>query len=131
VSVAERSRAVTEHVTRETILGQCAAFPGSELSYPFGDDTAVFKVGGKMHALVSLDGEPGSVTLKCDPDAAIGLRNSYAAIGPGYYMNKRHWITVELGGDAPNALVTDLVADSYELVADGLPARLRPQDRDR
>lgn len=131
MSVGGRSRAVSEHVTRETILGQCAAFGGSELSYPFGDETAVFKVGGKMHALVSLDGELGSVTLKCDPDAAIGLRNSYAAIGPGYYMNKRHWITIELGGDAPDTLLTDLVAGSYELVVDGLPTRLRPQDRDR
>jgi predicted DNA-binding protein (MmcQ/YjbR family) len=128
VSVAERSGSVNEPVTRETVLEQCAAFPGSELSYPFGDETAVFKVGGKMHAMVSLDDSPGRVTIKCDPEAAIGLRNSYAAIGPGYYMNKRHWITVDLGGEVPGALLTDLVADSYDLVVAGLPARLRPID---
>jgi predicted DNA-binding protein (MmcQ/YjbR family) len=121
---------VSAPVTRETVLGQCAAFVGSELTYPFGDETAVFKVGGKMHAMVSLDDSPGRVTLKCDPDAAVDLRDSYAAVGPGYYMNKRHWITVDLGGDVPDALLTDLVADSYDLVVAGLPARLRPQDRE-
>jgi predicted DNA-binding protein (MmcQ/YjbR family) len=117
-------------VTRETVLDQCAAFGGSELSYPFGDETAVFKVSGKMHAMVSLDDSPGRVTLKCDPEAAIGLRNAYTAIGPGYYMNKRHWITVDLGGDLPDELLTDLVGDSYDLVVAGLPARLRPQDHE-
>jgi predicted DNA-binding protein (MmcQ/YjbR family) len=113
-------------VTRETLLGQCAAFAGSELSYPFGDETAVFKVGGKMHALVSLDDSRGRVTLKCDPDAATGLRASYAAISPGYYMNKRHWITIDLGGDVPDELLIDLVSGSYDLIVAGLPARSRP-----
>lgn len=126
MSVAGISRAVSAPVTRETVLGQCAAFVGSELTYPFGDETAVFKVGGKMFALVSLDDLPGGATLKCDPDAASGLRDSYTAIEPGYYMNKRHWITVEFGGDVPEALLADLVADSYDLVVAGLPTRLRP-----
>ncbi|MGD0082903.1 MAG: MmcQ/YjbR family DNA-binding protein [Acidimicrobiales bacterium] len=112
--------------TRETVLAQCGGLVGTELSYPFGDDTAVFKVGGKMLALVSLDDSPGRVTLKCDPDAAVGLRDSYAAIGPGYHMDKRHWITVELGGDVPDALLADLIVDSYDLVVGALPARLRP-----
>jgi predicted DNA-binding protein (MmcQ/YjbR family) len=123
VNAARRTRAVSGQLTRETVLGQCAALAGSELSYPFGDETAGFKVGGKMHCMVSLDDSPGRVTIKCDPDVAVGLRDSYAAIGPGYYMNKRHWITIELGGDVPDALLTDLVADSYGLVVavDGLP----------
>jgi len=108
------------------VLAQCAALAGTDLSYPFGDETAVFKVGGKMLALVSLDDTPGRVTLKCEPEAITGLRDAYAAIGPGYYMNKRHWITVQLGDDVPDSLLTDLIVDSYDLVVAGLPVRLRP-----
>jgi predicted DNA-binding protein (MmcQ/YjbR family) len=116
--------------TRAEVLAQCARFPGAELSYPFGDDTAVHKVGGKMFAMASLADQPGTVTVKCDPDAAVSLRASHSAITPGYYMNRRHWITIALGGDVPGALVADLVADSYALVVDGLPARLRPREQD-
>ncbi len=122
-----RSAKHVSDTTRDTVLAQCAALAGAELCYPFGDDTAVFKVGGKMLALVSLDDTAGRVTLKGDPEALAGLRDAYTAIGPGYYMNKRHWITVELDGDVPPTMLADLVTDSYDLVVAGLPARLRPE----
>ena len=61
--------------------------------------------------------EPLHISVKCDPDLATALRRDYEAIVEGYHLNKRHWITVHLGGDAPDELVTSLVEDSYALVA--------------
>jgi predicted DNA-binding protein (MmcQ/YjbR family) len=113
-------------IGREAVRDQCSRLPGAELSYPFGDDTAVYKVSGKMFALVSLDAAPGAVTVKCDPEISVALRGSYRSITPGYYMNKRHWITVTFEGDVPPSVVGDLVVDSHALVVMSLPARARP-----
>lgn len=79
-------------------LQACGTKPGSAEDYPFGDEVAVFKVAGRMFALVSLGPAPGSVSLKCDPALAAVLRGRYAAINPGYHLNKRHWNTVTLDG---------------------------------
>jgi predicted DNA-binding protein (MmcQ/YjbR family) len=82
-----------------------------------------------MFALSALDGRPLSVSLKCEPDLAVELRATYAAIRPGYHLNKRHWITVTLDGSVPDAMLRDLVQDSCELVVQGLPAALRGEPR--
>jgi predicted DNA-binding protein (MmcQ/YjbR family) len=111
---------------RERLLAQCASLPAAELDHPFGPDTAVFKVAGKMFALVALGQPPGSATLKCEPDESEALRQAYESITPGYYMNKRHWVTVDLGADLPADVVPELVRGSYDLVVAALPARLRP-----
>ena len=123
-----RARAVrgTAAGGREAVRQQCATLPGSELSFPFGDDTAVYKVGGKMFALVSLGDTPGAVTLKCDPEISVALRGSYESITPGYYMNKRYWITVVFEGDVPPSMMGDLVVDSHALVVTSLPVRAKP-----
>jgi predicted DNA-binding protein (MmcQ/YjbR family) len=89
---------------------------GATEEFPFGERTSVFKVAGKMFALTRLTAEPLEVSLKCDPLLADDLRASYDAIRPGYHLNKRHWITVTLGGDAGDALVRDLIEDSHDLV---------------
>ena len=112
-------------MTRDEILELCAGFRGSTEGYPFGDEVAVFKVGGRMFALVSLDGEPGSVNLKCDPEVALELRARYRAVRPGYHQNKRHWNTVELDGSVPDAELREMVEHSYELVISGLPRAAR------
>jgi predicted DNA-binding protein (MmcQ/YjbR family) len=93
--------------------------------YPFGDDVAVFKVAGKMFALVSLAGEPGSVNLKCDPDWALELRTLYEAVRPGYHQSKRHWNTVELDGTVEDADLREMIDHSYELVVSRLPRNQR------
>ena len=85
-------------LTRDHVLDLCAALPAVVEEYPFGDGVAVFKVGGRMFALVPLDGSPSTVNLKCDPDLALELRARYRAVRPGYHQNKRHWNTVELDG---------------------------------
>ena len=97
--------------------------PGSEETFPFGEGVSVFKTHGKMFALTRLDAEPLAVSVKCDPDLGAQLRASYEAIVPGYHLNKRHWITITLGGDVADAQVRDLVEDSYDLVR---PSRRRP-----
>lgn len=89
---------------------------GSEGGYPFGPDALVFKVMGKMFALISEKTEPPRVTLKCAPADAEVLVNQFESVIPGYYMNKKHWITISLGGEVPDGMLTDLVDDSYELV---------------
>jgi predicted DNA-binding protein (MmcQ/YjbR family) len=122
---------VSTAVERAEVLEQCSGLAGAELSYPFGDQTAVYKVGTKMFAMVSLEDLPGSVTLKCDPDEAVSLRAAHSTITPGYYMNKRHWITVGLGGEVPGELIADLIASSHALVVGSLPARLRPTGQER
>lgn len=116
-------------ISREQVLERCCELPASHLGYPFGEATGVFAVTGKMFALVDLAGEHGHVTVKADPGNAGALVEQHPQVTPGYYMNKRHWITIELGHAAsplPAGLVGELVEESYELVVAGVPARRRP-----
>jgi predicted DNA-binding protein (MmcQ/YjbR family) len=84
-------------------------------SFPFGDDTLVFKVNGKIFALANLDGDL-TVNLKCDPSLAIELRERYVSVIPGYHMNKRHWNTVILDGLIPDKEVLAWIDHSYNQV---------------
>jgi predicted DNA-binding protein (MmcQ/YjbR family) len=87
----------------------------------------VFKVGGKIFALAPLRARPLSVSLKCEPVLAEQLRGTYPAIRPGYHLNKRQWNTVTIDGSLPDRLVLDLIEDSYDLVVDGLPERVKAE----
>jgi predicted DNA-binding protein (MmcQ/YjbR family) len=111
---------------RQELKAACLAFPGAQEEFPFGDEVSVFKVGGKMFAVSHLDADPLQVSLKCDPDLAVQLRAAHPAIAPGYHLNKRHWNTVTLDGSLPGQMVTDLLADSYDLVVASLPKARRP-----
>lgn len=102
--------------------------PGAGLEYPFGDDWEVFKVRGKVFMLMTeVPGRP-VVILKSDPAEALGLREQYENITPGYHMNKKHWITVESGDTIGEQLVRELVTESYRLVVDRLPKSRQPVD---
>ena len=101
----------------------CRAMPAATEEQPFGPEVAVFKVGGKIFALISLDDEPAHVSLKCEPGLAELLREQYAAVGPGYHLNKRHWNTVRLDGSVPEGELRDWLEESYALVRAGLPRR--------
>jgi len=98
---------------------------GAVEEYPFGPTATVFKVGGKMFAIVGIDSEPLEVSLKCDPLEAEALRAEYAAITAGYHLNKRHWNTVRLDGSVPAELVAEMVDASYELVLGSLTKATR------
>ena len=112
-------------MTRDQVLDVCSGLPGAVEDYPFGDEVAVFKVGGKMFALVMLAGAPGSVNLKCDPDWALELRARHEAVRPGYHQDKRHWNTVDLDGSVDEADLREWIDHSYELVVRGLPKKER------
>lgn len=102
---------------RQAARDACARQVGAELSFPFGEQAAVYKVAGRIFAIVGLDRTPTPVTLKCDPEHSEALRAEHAAIIPGYHMNKRHWITLTLDGSLAQTLVAELIEDSYDLVA--------------
>ena len=93
---------------------------GSEGSYPFGPEALVFKVMGKMFALVSQKEKTPRLTLKCDPADAEVLVSEFDSIIPGYYMNKKHWITISLTDEVSDEMITDLVSRSYKLVVNKL-----------
>ena len=94
---------------------------------PFGPDTLVFKVMGKMFALLAWQEAPLRITLKCAPDDALALRQQYPAVQPGYYMNKRHWNTITLDGSVPESELLAMIDDSYALVVRGLTKTLQKQ----
>jgi predicted DNA-binding protein (MmcQ/YjbR family) len=104
-------------VTAAALRRLCLKLPGAEETFPFGPETSVFKVGGKMFALAQLKGKPLKVSVKCEPELGEQLRGTYDEIEPGYHLNKRHWLTVTCGGAAPDDLVRELVAGSHDLVA--------------
>jgi predicted DNA-binding protein (MmcQ/YjbR family) len=99
----------------------CLSFTGSEETFPFGPETSVFKVGGKMFALSQLGADSLRVSLKCEPELAEALRGAHTAVIPGYHLNKRHWNTVIIDGSLTDRVVQDMIEDSYDLVVSGLP----------
>ncbi|MDJ0464513.1 MmcQ/YjbR family DNA-binding protein [Streptomyces sp. H27-C3] len=107
-------------MTPQELRAFCLEFNAAVEEFPFGPETSVFKVLGKLFALSSLDGEPLKVNLKCEPEIAVRLREEHPAIAPGWHMNKRHWNTVTVGG-LPDRTVRELIEDSYDLVVAGLP----------
>ena len=108
----------------ETFRNYCLSKKGATESFPFDENTLVFKVGGKMFALLDVDIFE-SVNLKCEPEKAIELRERYAGVLPGYHMNKKHWNTVMMDGTVPDELILQWVDDSYNLVFNKLPKSQR------
>jgi len=92
--------------------------PNARLDYPFGKEVAVYKVGDKMFALISEGKTPVNLSLKCDPQLAIHLREKYESVMPGYHLNKKHWNTLVLSGQLTWEEVQDLIRHSYQLVTE-------------
>lgn len=103
----------------ESFRKYCLSKKGVTEEFPFGEDTLVYKVMGKMFALTDLE-TFASINLKVDPEEGEELREKYASVLPGYHMNKKHWITVMMDGSLPDKLVLSWVDKSYELVASAL-----------
>jgi predicted DNA-binding protein (MmcQ/YjbR family) len=101
----------------ETLREYCLSKPDTEETLPFGPDTLVFKVEGKVFLLVGLDEEQLSFNVKCDPDKAIELREEYACVLPGYHMNKKHWNTIVVDGTVSSKQLKEWIDGSYELVS--------------
>jgi predicted DNA-binding protein (MmcQ/YjbR family) len=104
----------------ETTYTYLAQQKGAAEEFPFGPQALVFKVMGKMFALLAPDSLPPTVALKCDPEQALLLRERYEAVQPGYHMNKKHWNTVTLDGSIPGDEIRAMIDASYALVVQGL-----------
>ncbi len=112
----------------EEFRDYCLSKKGVTESFPFDEQTLVFKVMGKMFALSGLEHQPAKANLKCDPERSVQLRSEYdGLINPGYHMSKLHWNTVELEMNLPKDLVLDLIDHSYDLVVKGLTKKLKDQ----
>jgi predicted DNA-binding protein (MmcQ/YjbR family) len=112
-------------VDLKELCAYCRGKKGASEGFPFGAGTLVFKVGGRMFALVGLDARVPAVNLKCDPFTARELREKYTAVRPGYHMDKRHWNTVALDGSVPDEELRWMVDHSHGLVVDGLGRKAR------
>lgn len=100
----------------DEIRDYCIALPEVEETLPFGPDTLVFKVQGKIFLLLSLDADPVQFNVKCDPVLAEELRENYSCVIPGYHMNKKHWNTIIVDGSVKNVLLKEWIQHSYHLV---------------
>ena len=94
--------------------------PGAVADHPFGPQPLVVKIGGKLFALVAEDATPLTISLKCEPAHAQFLRDSFAAVRPGYHLNKEHWNTVTLDGSIAEDGIHAMIDESYRLVVAGL-----------
>ena len=94
-------------------------FPETTEEFPFGPEAAVYKVAGKVFAILIPDDVPVRMNLKCDPERAVVLRDEHDAILPGYHMNKKHWNTLELDGSLGDGFVEELIAHSFDRVVAG------------
>lgn len=105
-------------IERDELRAYCLGLKGTVEEFPFGEGVAVFKVMGKMYALLPI--RENIISLKCDPTWAQVLRDTYHGVQPGYHLNKRHWNTIDTGDDVPDDEVFELIDHSYELVVKGL-----------
>jgi len=108
----------------EQIQLHCNKKKGVTESFPFDDETLVFKVANKMFCLANLT-PPLSINLKCDPEKAIELRERFEEVIPGYHMNKQHWNTIMLNGTLRKPQIESWIDDSYKLVVQTLPKKNR------
>ena len=107
----------------ESLRTYCLSKKNVEETLPFGPDTLVFKVNGKIFLLAGLDNDPLSFNVKCDPEKALELREEWACVQPGFHMNKKHWNTIIVDGSAPVAMLKEWIDHSYTLVAGKLPKK--------
>lgn len=108
-------------MTMDELRDHLLGLRDSSEEMPFGPDALVYKVRGKVFALLAFKATPLRLSLKCDPIHALVLRSQYSAVQPGYHLNKRHWNTLTLDGSIPENEVLALVIESYRLAARGLP----------
>lgn len=112
-------------MTPAEIAAYALQFPQVTEENPFGPDTDVYKVEGKVFAILAPKAKPPTVSLKCEPSLAMHLRQQHDGVTPGYHLNKKHWNTVRLDGEIPRDQVEEMIEHSYERVVAGLPKMVR------
>lgn len=111
----------------EELHRYCMSLKGATDHFPFDEVTLVIKVQGKMFALLPLDNPDTQITLKCDPERAIVLREDFSMITPAFHFNKKHWNSVFMHSEISESFVCELINHSYQLVVDGLTRKLREE----
>ncbi len=111
----------------EALRDYCLSKKHAEESLPFGPETLVFKVAGKMFLLTSLDGEDFRFNVKADPLKIEEQRENFSCVLPGYHQNKKHWNTIVVDGSASTKKLQQWIDDSYNLVVKGLPKKVREE----
>jgi len=111
----------------KTVQAYLLAKKGATEERPFGPDALVYKVMGKMFALIAEGSDPLKISLKCDPDEALALRDMFTAVVPGYHLNKRHWNTVTADETLPEAEFWQMIDQSYKLVVRGLTRKAKAE----
>lgn len=111
----------------EGIRSYCLQKNSVEESFPFDSNTLVFKVGGKIFMLLSLVSDPIQFNLKCDPEKAVELRETYSSVLPGYHMSKKHWNTIIYDGTIRDSIIKEWIDHSYTLVFSSLSKKIKEQ----
>lgn len=111
----------------ESLRNYCLSLKGTSEEFPFDSNTLVFKVGGKIFLLTSLDAEELQFNVKCDPEIAVQLREQYDTVLPGYHMNKKHWNTIIANGSISDTQLKEWISNSYQLVIDSLPKKIKEE----
>jgi len=109
----------------ETIRKYCLEKKHTTEEFPFGETTLVFKVSGKFFLLIGLENHPLQFNVKCDPDLAVELRETYSSVIPAFHMNKKHWNTVIINGQLNSKQIREMIDASYDLVVRSLPLKER------
>lgn len=109
----------------EEIREYCLAKKGVEECLPFGEDTLVFKVMGKLFLLTNIESNPVRFNVKCNPEKALELRENFHCVIPGYHMNKQHWNTIICDGSATRKQIQEWIDDSYSLIVNSLTKKLK------
>jgi predicted DNA-binding protein (MmcQ/YjbR family) len=112
-------------MNNEEIREYCLSKPAVTEGFPFNDTALVFKVAGKMFALLDLSEESRGISLKCDPELAVELREKHSEVTPAYHFNKQHWNGVSLGGSISNNQLKEWIDHSYMIVVNSLPKSKR------
>jgi predicted DNA-binding protein (MmcQ/YjbR family) len=108
-------------MNQEEIRDYCISKRGVTEEFPFNDTALVFKVAGKMFALLDLSEDNRGLTLKCDPGLALELREHYREVTPAYHFNKKHWNGINLAGNISDRYIKEWIDHSYQIVVDSLP----------
>jgi predicted DNA-binding protein (MmcQ/YjbR family) len=110
----------------EELRDYCMQKPGATEGLPFGEDTLVYKVGGKIFLIAGIS-QGDRFNVKCDPELAIELRERYSEVQPGYHMNKKMWNTVFMNGSLTQKQLQEMIDDSYNLIVNSLPKKVQEE----
>lgn len=114
-------------MTRDDLRNYCLSLTAASEDFPFGPEVAIFRVMGKIFALLPVEQKLQTISLKCDPVEVPLLREKYEAVQPGYHLNKDHWNTITVNSDLPDEQVFEMIEDSYLLIRQKLPKKAQKE----